>query len=57
MLVKTSTTTAPWSLIEGNDKYWARTRVLSRLVEVLSEELGYEPADPLKKKKARKAAK
>ncbi|HLJ45386.1 MAG TPA: hypothetical protein VKU01_05235 [Bryobacteraceae bacterium] len=57
MLVKTSTTTAPWSLIEGNDKYWARTRVLSRLVEVLSEELAYEPADPLKKKKARKAAK
>ncbi len=54
MLVKTSTTIAPWSLIEGNDKYWARTKVLSRLVEVLSEDLGYEPTDPLKKKRARK---
>jgi polyphosphate kinase 2 (PPK2 family) len=56
MLVKTSTRTAPWCLVEGNDKYWARTRVLSRLVEILSAELGYEPADPLKNrgKKARR---
>ncbi len=48
MLVKTSTRMAPWCLVEGNDKYWARTRVLSRLVEILSAELGYEPTDPLK---------
>jgi polyphosphate kinase 2 (PPK2 family) len=48
MLVKTSTRTVPWCLVEGNDKYWARTRVLSRLVEILSVELGYDPADPLK---------
>jgi len=48
MLVKTSTRTAPWSLVEGNDKYWARTKVLSRLVEILSKELGYTPANPLK---------
>ena len=47
MLVKTSTTVAPWTLVEGNDKYWARTRVLSRLVKILSAELGYKPADPL----------
>jgi len=51
MLVKTSTRTAPWSLVEGNDKYWARTRVLGRLVEILSKELGYTPVDPLKKRK------
>ena len=50
MLVKTSTTGAPWTLIEGNDKNWARTRVLSRLVEVLSKGLPYKPADPLRKK-------
>ena len=50
MLVKTSTRMAPWCLVEGNDKYWSRTRVLSRLVEILSAELGYEPADPLKDK-------
>src|SRR5699024_3466424 len=51
MLVKTSTRTAPWSLVEGNDKYWARAKVLSELVKTLSKELGYEPADPLSKKK------
>jgi polyphosphate kinase 2 (PPK2 family) len=60
MLVKTSTRTAPWSLVEGNDKYWARTRVLARLVEILSQELGYTPTNPLKhdsRKKRAKAAK
>jgi polyphosphate kinase 2 (PPK2 family) len=51
MLVKTSTTAAPWTLIEGNDKYWSRTRVLSRLVEILSKDLAYKPADPLRKKR------
>lgn len=51
MLVKTSTSVAPWCLVEGNDKYWARTKVLSRLVEVLSTELDYEPADPLRGRK------
>jgi len=56
MLVKTSTRVAPWCLVEGNDKYWARTKVLSRLEEILSSELEYEPADPLQrgKQKARK---
>ena len=54
MLVKTSTRMAPWCLVEGNDKYWSRTRVLSRLVEILSAELGHEPADPLKNR-AKKA--
>src|SRR6201993_3125517 len=50
MLVKTSTRTAPWCLVEGNDKYWARAKVLARMVEILSKELGYQPADPLKGK-------
>ena len=49
MLVKTSTRTAPWCLVEGNDKYWARVRVLSKLVELLSKELQYKPNDPLRK--------
>jgi polyphosphate kinase 2 (PPK2 family) len=57
MLVKTSTRTAPWTLVEGNDKYWARTRVLARLVETLSKELNYTPADPLKRRRAKKGAK
>ena len=54
MLVKTSTTPAPWSLVEGNDKNWARTKILARLVEVLSAELRYKPGDPLKKRKKQK---
>jgi AMP-polyphosphate phosphotransferase len=50
MLVKTSTRTAPWNLIEGNDKYWARVKTLTRLVESLSKALNYVPADPAKRK-------
>jgi len=50
MLVKTSTKTAPWTLVEGNDKYWARTRVLAKLVKILADEMDYRPADPLHKK-------
>jgi AMP-polyphosphate phosphotransferase len=57
MLVKTSTRTAPWNLIEGNDKYWARTQVLSKLVELLSKELNYTPASPLKQGGKKKAGK
>ena len=49
MVLKTGTLTAPWNLIEGNDKYFARVKILSTLVTTLSEELHYEPADPLKK--------
>jgi polyphosphate kinase 2 (PPK2 family) len=49
MLVKTSTRVAPWNLVEGNDKYWARVKTLTRLVEILSKELDYKPADPLKR--------
>jgi polyphosphate kinase 2 (PPK2 family) len=55
MLVKTSTTPAPWTLVEGNDKYWARIKVLSKLVETLSTELNYTPADPLRRKKSKAA--
>jgi polyphosphate kinase 2 (PPK2 family) len=54
MLVKTSTRTSPWCLVEGNDKYYARAKVLGRLVEILSTELGYTPVDPLKKGEEKK---
>jgi polyphosphate kinase 2 (PPK2 family) len=43
MLVKTSTLTAPWSIIEGNDKLYARVKTLRILVEVLTRELGTPP--------------
>jgi polyphosphate kinase 2 (PPK2 family) len=51
MLLKTSTKTAPWHLVEGNDKYWARVKTLGKLVDVLSLELGYRPTDPVVKVK------
>ena len=50
MLVKTSTRTAAWCLVEGNDKYWARAKVLSKLVQILSAELKFKPADPLRRR-------
>jgi polyphosphate kinase 2 (PPK2 family) len=39
MLLKTSTLTAPWTVVEGNDKYYARIKVLRTLVQKLSKEL------------------
>lgn len=44
MLLRTSTRTCPWTLVEGNDKYWARVKVLERTVAVLSKKLKYKPA-------------
>jgi len=54
MLLKTSTLTAPWTIVEGNDKWWARVKALSTLVETLSRELNYTPLDPLAKKPKKK---
>ena len=39
MLVRTSTLKAPWVVVEGNDKYYARVKVLKQLVQLLDEEL------------------
>ena len=46
MLLRTSTATAPWTIVEGNDKWYARVKALRTLVELLSKELGYQPAEP-----------
>jgi polyphosphate kinase 2 (PPK2 family) len=43
MLLKTSTLTAPWTVVEGNCKWYARVKVLQTLVEVLSRELDHDP--------------
>jgi hypothetical protein len=54
MLLKTSTITAPWTIVEGNSKYYARVKALKTIVETLEQEL--EPFDktspvlPAKKK-------
>jgi AMP-polyphosphate phosphotransferase len=39
MLLKTSTLRAPWTVIEGNDKYYARIKVLKTIVDKLQQEL------------------
>ncbi len=39
MLLKTSTLTAPWTVIEGNDKYYARVKSLRHMVETLEAKL------------------
>jgi polyphosphate kinase 2 (PPK2 family) len=46
MLLRTSTATAPWTIVEGNDKWFARVKALRTLVEVLSKELAYQPSEP-----------
>jgi polyphosphate kinase 2 (PPK2 family) len=44
MLLKTSTVTAPWTVVEGNDKWFARVKTLGTLVQVLSDELDHRPS-------------
>jgi polyphosphate kinase 2 (PPK2 family) len=49
MLLKTSTLTAPWTIVEGNCKWYARVKALRTLVELLTQELEYVPPDPVAK--------
>ena len=39
MILRTSTTYAPWVIVEGNDKYYARIRVLETVVEAIENRL------------------
>ncbi len=43
MLLKTSTISAPWTVVEGNSKYYARVKVLKTIVDKLTRELNYDP--------------
>jgi polyphosphate kinase 2 (PPK2 family) len=45
MLQKTSTVTAPWTIIEGNDKYWERVKTQRTVIEALAAELESSAAD------------
>jgi polyphosphate kinase 2 (PPK2 family) len=40
MITQTSTTYAPWTVVEANDKSWARVRCLRTLVEAIEKGLG-----------------
>lgn len=63
MLLKTSTITAPWTIVEGDSKYFARIQILKTLVDKLSTELQYNPYKELtffqngKKKSKKKKSK
>jgi polyphosphate kinase 2 (PPK2 family) len=39
MVLKTSTPRAPWTIVEANDKYYARIKVLKTVVDKLAKEL------------------
>jgi polyphosphate kinase 2 (PPK2 family) len=47
MLLKTSTLTAPWTIVEGDCKWHARVKALRTLVDMLTNELNYVPPDPM----------
>ena len=39
MIVRTSTADAPWIVVEGNSKYYARIKVLETVVNALEQRL------------------
>lgn len=39
MLVRTSTTYAPWTIVEGNSKYYARVKVVKTVVKALEQKI------------------
>lgn len=43
MLLKTSTITAPWTVVEGNSKLYARIKILKTIVDELIKELDFDP--------------
>lgn len=40
MLLKTSTRQAPWTVVEGNDKRWARVKALRTVIDALEPDSG-----------------
>ena len=62
MILKTSTISAPWTIVEGNSKMYARIKILKTLVDKLSKELDFDPfevdrASPTVKEKDNKKKK
>jgi polyphosphate kinase 2 (PPK2 family) len=54
MLLKTSTTVAPWTVVPANDKLFARVFVLETIVRTLERELDLSFEESLKKSKKKK---
>lgn len=40
MLVRTDTSYAPWTVVEGNNKYYARLKVLKTVIDLFEKKLG-----------------
>ena len=45
MLIRTSTAYAPWTVVEANDKYYARIKVLQTVVDAIEDRLKEERDD------------
>lgn len=45
MLIRTSTAKAPWIVVEGNCKYYARIKVLESVVDAIEKRLEAEKRD------------
>lgn len=56
MLIKTSTLRAPWTIVEGNCKLFARVKVLRTMVDTLSDVLRYDPFKQRLSKAAKSAS-
>jgi AMP-polyphosphate phosphotransferase len=54
MLVKTSTIYAPWMVVEANDKYFSRIKILETLVNSTCNSLNVKLPDPLSMKAEKK---
>jgi AMP-polyphosphate phosphotransferase len=52
MVDRTSTEISPWTLVEANDKRWARVKVLRTINEAL--EAAFEKRDRQEKKRKKK---
>jgi len=57
MLLKTSTLAAPWTIVEGNSKPYARVKILKTLVDTLSRELNTDPFEDSPKENKKKGDK
>jgi hypothetical protein len=55
MIDRTSSGTAPWTVVEANDKYFARVKIIRTICQRLETELQVEPLKEAKVAKSSKA--
>jgi hypothetical protein len=48
MVLRSSTGSGRWSIIDRKEKFYARVKAVQRLVGLLTRELNYQPEDLLK---------